>query len=77
VLGCFICAAAWSQEFRATMIGRVVDDQNAAIVNTRITATQVATGSKPETTSEPTAPTPSHFFRRARIAQGVIPRLQA
>jgi Carboxypeptidase regulatory-like domain len=51
VLCCFICAAAWSQEFRATITGRVVDAQNAAVVNTKITATQIATGAKSETDS--------------------------
>jgi hypothetical protein len=51
LLCCFICAAAWSQEFRATITGRVVDDQNAAVVNTKITTTLIATGSKSETNS--------------------------
>jgi len=51
VLCCLICATAWSQEFRATITGRIVDSQNAVVVGARITATRIATGAKSETTS--------------------------
>src|SRR5258706_2836724 len=51
LLCCVICAAAWSQEFRATLIGRVTDSQNASIPNAKITATLVSTGSRSETTT--------------------------
>src|ERR1700682_5311221 len=51
VLCCLISAAAWSQEFRATITGRVVDVQNAVVAGAKITITLVATGSKSETTS--------------------------
>src|SRR5258706_12688446 len=47
----FICAAAWSQEFRSTLTGRVTDAQNASIPNAKITATLVSTGSRSETTT--------------------------
>lgn len=48
---CLICATAWSQEFRATITGRVVDAQNAVVPNAKITATLISTGGKSETTS--------------------------
>src|SRR5437667_5047070 len=51
VLCCLISATAWSQEFRATITGRIVDAQNAVVAGAKITATQIATGSKSETTS--------------------------
>src|SRR5260370_1383060 len=51
VLCCLICAAAWSQEFRATITGRVVDAQGAVVPNTKITATLITTGAKSETVS--------------------------
>src|SRR5712692_9754345 len=51
VLCCLICAAAWSQEFRATITGRVVDAQGAVVPNTKITATLISTGAKSETVS--------------------------
>src|SRR5713226_9437115 len=46
-----ICAAAWPQEFRATITGRVVDAQDAVIPNVKIIATRIATGARSETTS--------------------------
>jgi Carboxypeptidase regulatory-like domain len=49
---CFLIAVtAWSQEFRATITGRVIDSQNAVVAGAKITATQIATGTKSETTS--------------------------
>src|SRR6266852_37748 len=51
VLCCLICATAWSQEFRATITGRIIDAQNAVVVNAKITATLISTGAKSETTS--------------------------
>src|ERR1700682_3103136 len=51
VLCCLIAVTAWSQEFRATITGRVIDAQNAIVVNAKITATMIATGARSETTS--------------------------
>jgi hypothetical protein len=51
VLCCLISAAAWSQEFRATITGRVVDGQGAVVPNTKITAVLINTGAKSETVS--------------------------
>jgi len=53
VLCCLICAAAWSQEFRSTITGRVVDAQGAVVPNTKITAVLITTGGRSETTSGP------------------------
>ncbi len=53
--GLFLFAAlagtGWSQEFRGTLTGRVVDSSNAVIPGVRIIATQVDTGSNHETIS--------------------------
>ncbi|HYL74203.1 MAG TPA: TonB-dependent receptor [Bryobacteraceae bacterium] len=51
VLCCLISAVIWSQEFRATITGRVVDSQGAVIPGVNITATLVTTGAKSETTT--------------------------
>lgn len=56
LLGMFIVllaapATAWSQEFRSTLGGRVVDAQNAVVPGVKITATKVETGSRSETVS--------------------------
>ena len=52
LFACFlVCAAAWAQEFRGTITGRVVDAQGAVIPNVKITATLVSTGAKSDTTS--------------------------
>ncbi|MCX6590104.1 MAG: carboxypeptidase regulatory-like domain-containing protein [Acidobacteria bacterium] len=44
-------STAFAQEFRATIAGRVIDAQNAAIVGATIVATQIGTQAKVETVS--------------------------
>ncbi len=48
----FVSAAAWAQEFRATLSGRVVDPQDAVIAAAKVSALQVATGGKYETLTD-------------------------
>jgi len=50
-LTCLFLAAAWSQEFRATITGRVIDSQGAVVPNAAVTATLVSTGARSDTTS--------------------------
>ncbi|MGI0018275.1 MAG: carboxypeptidase-like regulatory domain-containing protein, partial [Nitrosotalea sp.] len=45
------CVTAFSQEFRATLIGRVTDQQGAVIPGVKITATLISTGAKSDTVS--------------------------
>ncbi|MEO7142288.1 MAG: TonB-dependent receptor [Bryobacteraceae bacterium] len=45
------CANAFSQEFRATLIGRVTDPQGAVVPGVKITATLLNTGAKSNTVS--------------------------
>src|SRR3989442_1405221 len=49
----FVATALWSQEFRATLTGRVIDAQNASVPNAKITATLTATGARSETSTGP------------------------
>src|SRR5690242_2024515 len=46
-----LAAPGWSQEFRGSLSGRVVDQQQAVIPNVTIVATQTDTGAKFETIS--------------------------
>ena len=46
-----VSASVWAQEFRATLTGRVIDAQNAAVPSARITATLISTGAKSETST--------------------------
>ena len=44
-------AAGWAQEFRGSLSGRVIDQQQAVIANAKIIATEAETGSKSQTVS--------------------------
>src|SRR5579864_7720385 len=54
LLFCAGLCMGWTQEYRATLTGRVIDAQEAVIPNVRITATNQNTGAKSETTSTAT-----------------------
>ena len=47
----FAAGALWSQEFRATLSGKVMDQQQAVLPGVRITVVQVDTGSRTQVTS--------------------------
>ncbi len=54
VLACVLGIAAsalWSQEFRGTLMGRVLDAQDAVVPNVKIQLTEVSTGAKYDTVS--------------------------
>ena len=55
ILSCLVLllapAIGWSQEFRSTLSGRVVDAQTAVVPGVKISATQVETGARHETLS--------------------------
>jgi len=46
-----LASIGWSQEFRGTLSGRVVDQQQAVVSNVRVTATEKNTGAKFQTVS--------------------------
>src|SRR5712692_3407740 len=48
---CLVPTIGWSQEFRSTISGRVVDAQSAVVPSVKLTATQVETGARYETVS--------------------------
>ncbi len=48
---CLVAGFASAQEFRATISGRVIDPQDAAIAGVKVIATQIGTEAKFETTS--------------------------
>ncbi len=48
---CLVAGFASAQEFRATISGRVIDPQDAAIAGAKVVATQIGTEAKFETTS--------------------------
>ncbi len=50
-LVCAFALTAMSQEYRATLSGRITDQQGAVIAGVKVIATQVETGSKSETIS--------------------------
>jgi hypothetical protein len=45
------CGSLWAQEFRGTITGRVADPQGAVIPGAKVTAIQLATGAKSESTA--------------------------
>lgn len=47
----FTAPLLWTQEYRATITGRITDAQNAVVPGAKITAIQVSTSAKFETTS--------------------------
>jgi hypothetical protein len=47
-----LCAMAFAQEFRGTISGRVVDQQDALVPNVNIQLTEVSTGSKRSATAD-------------------------
>ncbi|MDX2181472.1 MAG: carboxypeptidase regulatory-like domain-containing protein [Bryobacteraceae bacterium] len=49
LLACAAVGAVTAQEYRATLSGRVVDQQDAVLANVKLTLTQVDTGAKFET----------------------------
>ncbi|RPI16721.1 MAG: carboxypeptidase regulatory-like domain-containing protein, partial [Acidobacteriales bacterium] len=54
VLACALGIAAsalWSQEFRGTLMGRILDAQDAVVPNVKIQLTEVSTGAKYDTVS--------------------------
>src|SRR5690242_4991466 len=54
VAAIFLHLAAFGQEFRGTISGLVTDATGAAVAGAKITATEVRTGTKTQTVSEPT-----------------------
>src|SRR5690242_9803722 len=46
-----LAALGWAQEFRGSLSGRVIDQQQAIVPNVKIMATQTDTGAKFETVS--------------------------